>query len=40
VWSKWASRVTGRALPGGHLLPEDAPDEVLSALAPFLAEAF
>ncbi|SDI46104.1 haloacetate dehalogenase [Paraburkholderia steynii] len=40
VWSKWASRVTGRALPGGHLLPEDAPDEVLSALVPFLAEAF
>ena len=36
VWSKWASQVTGRALPGGHLLPEDAPQEVLSALVPFL----
>ncbi|WP_109482737.1 alpha/beta hydrolase [Paraburkholderia sp. C35] len=40
VWSKWAAHVTGRALPGGHLLPEDAPDEVLSALMPFLADAF
>jgi len=36
TWSKWAANVTGRALPGGHLLPEDAPDEVLSSFARFL----
>ncbi|PQV53581.1 alpha/beta fold hydrolase [Paraburkholderia sp. BL21I4N1] len=36
TWSRWAANVTGRGLPGGHLLPEDAPNEVLSALGSFL----
>lgn len=36
TWSKWAPNVTGRGLPGGHLLPEDAPQEVLSVLNNFL----
>jgi haloacetate dehalogenase len=37
TWSRWATTVTGKALPGGHLLPEDSPDEVLSELDWFLA---
>lgn len=36
TWSRWAANVTGRGLPGGHLLPEDAPNEVLSAFGSFL----
>ncbi|ALK34311.1 alpha/beta fold hydrolase [Burkholderia plantarii] len=39
VWSRWADRVTGAALPGGHLLPEDAPNEVLARLGAFLPGA-
>ncbi|WP_225770013.1 alpha/beta fold hydrolase [Inquilinus sp. Marseille-Q2685] len=38
VWSRWADDVTGSATSGGHLLPEEAPDEVLAALQPFLRE--
>lgn len=36
AWSRWAANVTGKGLPGGHLLPEDAPDEVLTSLQAFL----
>jgi haloacetate dehalogenase len=36
VWSRWATNVTGKGLPGGHLLPEDAPNEVLMSLEDFL----
>ena len=36
VWSRWATNVTGKGLPGGHLLPEDAPNEVLMSLENFL----
>ncbi|PRY04339.1 alpha/beta fold hydrolase [Paraburkholderia sp. BL25I1N1] len=36
AWSRWAANVTGKGLPGGHLLPEDAPDEVLASLENFL----
>jgi haloacetate dehalogenase len=36
TWSRWAPDVTGQALPGGHLLPEDSPDEVLAELGRFL----
>ncbi|WP_288825701.1 alpha/beta hydrolase [uncultured Paraburkholderia sp.] len=36
TWSRWAANVTGKGLPGGHLLPEDAPDEVLTSLQDFL----
>jgi len=28
--------VTGKALPGGHLLPEACPEQVLASLRPFL----
>ena len=37
VWCGWADDVTGVATSGGHLQPEDAPGEVLSALIPYLA---
>ncbi|MGY6254755.1 alpha/beta fold hydrolase [Paraburkholderia caledonica] len=36
TWSRWAANVTGKGLPGGHLLPEDAPGEVLTSLQDFL----
>ncbi|MFM0378968.1 alpha/beta hydrolase [Paraburkholderia strydomiana] len=36
TWSRWAANVTGKGLPGGHLLPEDAPDQVLTSLQDFL----
>lgn len=40
VWRQYAARddlVTGGPVPGGHFLPEEAPDETLAALLPFLA---
>lgn len=37
AWNERAARVEGRALPGGHSLPEERPDETLSALRAFLA---
>ncbi|AJX35682.1 alpha/beta hydrolase [Burkholderia oklahomensis] len=40
TWSGWAANATGGGLPGGHLLPEDAPNEVLSALGRFLIDGF
>jgi haloacetate dehalogenase len=36
VWRRWADEVTGAATSGGHLQPEDAPDEVRDALLSFL----
>ena len=36
IWRRWADDVTGRATSGGHLQAEDAPDEILAALGPFL----
>lgn len=38
TWLRWASEVSGKAISGGHLQPEDAPDEVLESLMPFLAQ--
>jgi len=35
VWRAWAQTVTGRACPGGHFLPEEAPDAVLETFLPF-----
>jgi haloacetate dehalogenase len=37
VWKKWAGTVVGAVTDGGHLLPEDQPDQVLHALIPFLS---
>ena len=38
VWWGYADDVRGRALPGGHFLAEECPDEVMAELEPFLAE--
>jgi haloacetate dehalogenase len=37
VWSAWATDVTAAEVPGGHFVPEEAPDALLAALEPFLA---
>jgi haloacetate dehalogenase len=37
IWQEWADDVTGVATTGGHLQPEDRPDEVIKALVPFLS---
>jgi haloacetate dehalogenase len=39
VWKTWADDVTGAATAGGHLQPEDRPDEVTAALRSFFAGA-
>jgi haloacetate dehalogenase len=36
VWSQYANDVSGRALPCGHYIPEEAPDALLAELAAFL----
>ncbi|MEO1194439.1 MAG: alpha/beta hydrolase [Pseudomonadota bacterium] len=36
IWQKRGTQVTGQALPGGHFLPEESPDELLTALKGFL----
>jgi haloacetate dehalogenase len=38
TWLRWANDVSGSATSGGHLQPEDAPEEVLESLLPFLAQ--
>lgn len=37
VWRRWANDVSGTLTSGGHLQPEEAAQEVLAALGPFLA---
>ncbi|WP_369942825.1 hypothetical protein [Xanthomonas medicagonis] len=37
LWRRWASDVSGRAIPGGHLQPEQSAQEVLAELLPFLS---
>jgi haloacetate dehalogenase len=39
VWRRWADRAEGRAIASGHFIPEEAPDDLVEALAPFLAAA-
>ncbi len=39
VWREWADDVQGAGLDCGHYLAEEAPDETLAALEPFLARA-
>ena len=36
VWRDYATKVSGKALPAGHFLPEEAPAETLAALREFL----
>jgi haloacetate dehalogenase len=37
TWRERAQNVTGKALPGGHFLPEEAPEQTLAELQAFLA---
>jgi haloacetate dehalogenase len=39
IWRAWAHDVTVVEVPGGHFLPEEAPHELVAALAAFLADA-
>jgi len=36
TWREKARQVDGHSLPCGHFIPEEAPDELLAALRPFL----
>lgn len=36
IWRQRANQVSGKALPGGHWLPEEFPNEVLAEIVPFL----
>ena len=36
VWQRWATNVSGKAIPCGHFLPEEAPEETAAELKPFL----
>lgn len=36
IWKEHATNAVGRALPAGHFLPEEVPDETLAALNAFL----
>lgn len=38
IWRQWARDVRGEAIKGGHLQPEESPEEVMAALLPFLLE--
>jgi haloacetate dehalogenase len=40
VWRDWAGHVEGHGIDCGHYLAEEAPEETLAALQPFLAKAF
>ena len=35
IWRDHATDVRGKALPGGHFLPEEMPDEMLDAMLSF-----
>lgn len=35
VWREWADDVRGHAVSAGHLLPEEAPDEIVQEFTPF-----
>lgn len=36
IWRERATLVSGKALPGGHWLPEECPEEMLAEIEPFL----
>jgi haloacetate dehalogenase len=36
VWRRWADDLTTATVPGGHFLPEEAPDELGECLSAFL----
>lgn len=39
IWSRWADDVAGKALDCGHFIAEEAPDELLASIVPFLVHA-
>jgi haloacetate dehalogenase len=39
TWREFADDVSGRALPGGHFVPEEAPEETIEELLAFLSPA-
>jgi haloacetate dehalogenase len=39
IWREWAADVRGHAVPGGHFLAEEAPEETYASLREFLGEA-
>jgi len=39
IWREWADDVTGKAMPSGHFIPEEAPKECLQALLEFFKPA-
>jgi haloacetate dehalogenase len=38
VWRTWAVDVRATTVPGGHFIPEEAPDSLAAALTAFLAD--
>lgn len=38
TWREKADNVSGKPLPCGHFIPEEAPEELLGAIVPFLGE--
>ena len=38
VWKKYANNVKGESLPGGHYIPEEAPEETIKIIMNFLNE--
>lgn len=36
TWKRWATDVHGEGLPCGHFIPEEAPEELITRLIPFL----
>jgi haloacetate dehalogenase len=39
IWSTWAADLRGEQLPGGHFVPEEAPDETIDRLRTFFGDA-
>ena len=39
AWRPWLPRITGRAVPTGHFMVEERPDEVLAEIQEHLAAA-
>jgi haloacetate dehalogenase len=37
VWGRWSNDVRATTVPGGHFVPEEAPDELAATLGAFLA---
>lgn len=38
IWNSWCADARFSAMPSGHFIPEEAPDEAVAALLPFLTD--